>query len=127
MRSGIGPSEVQFVPVAPCGTRLGIRAAWRAAARNHAVLKCPGGYVSRSFKLAIVLAISAIGVAVYFGTATSARSNGIYKIDQRVRQDLAANGQASVVIYLRSQADVSSAYGMSDHARGAYVYRTLKE
>jgi hypothetical protein len=83
--------------------------------------------VSRRFKLAIVLAISAIGLAVYFGTANTARSNGIYKIEQRVRQDLASNGQASVVIYLKSQADLSAAYGMSDHARGWYVYRTLKE
>ena len=79
------------------------------------------------FKLAIVLAISAIGLAVYLGAAATARSNGTYKIEQRVRNDLASNGQASVVIYLKSQADLSAAYGMSDHARGWYVYRTLKE
>ena len=83
--------------------------------------------MSRRFKLAIVLVVAAAGIAVYFGTATSARSNGIYKIEQRVRQDLASNGQASVVIYLKSQADLSAAYGMSDQARGWYVYRTLKE
>ncbi|HEY6835007.1 MAG TPA: hypothetical protein VI142_00915, partial [Gaiellaceae bacterium] len=83
--------------------------------------------MSKRFKLAIVLAISAIGLAVYFGTANTARSNGIYKIEPRVRQDLASNGQASIVIYLKSQADLSAAYGMSDHARGWYVYRTLKE
>jgi serine protease AprX len=83
--------------------------------------------VRTRFKLAIVLAISAIGLAVYFGTATTARSNGVYKIEQKVRQDLASSGQASVVIYLKSQADLSAAYGMSDHARGWYVYRTLKE
>jgi len=83
--------------------------------------------MSRRFKLAIFLAIAAIGIAVYFGTVTSARSNGIYKIAQRVRHDLASNGQASIVIYLKSQADLSAAYGMSDHARGWYVYRTLKE
>src|SRR5207248_5024444 len=77
---------------------------------------------------AIVLAISAIGLAVYLGTASTARSNGIYKIEQRVRQDLAANGHASVVVYLTSQADVSAAYGMQDeNARGRFVYRTLKE
>src|SRR5689334_5404328 len=83
--------------------------------------------MGRRFKLAIVLAISAIGLAVYLATATSARSNGVYKIEQKVRQDLASNGQASVVIYLKSQADLSAAYGMSAHARGWYVYRTLKE
>ena len=84
--------------------------------------------MSRRFKLAIVLAISAIGLAVYLGTASTARSNGIYKIEQRVRQDLAANGHASVVVYLTSQADVSAAYGMQDeNARGRFVYRTLKE
>src|SRR5207247_2371492 len=37
-------------------------------------------FVSRRFKLGIVLAVSVIGFAVYFGTATSARSNGLYKI-----------------------------------------------
>jgi serine protease AprX len=83
--------------------------------------------VNRRRELAIVLAISAIGLAVYFGTATTARSNGIYKIERRVRHDLASNGQASVVIYLKSQADLRAAYGMSDPARGWYVYRTLKE
>src|SRR5690242_9462554 len=83
--------------------------------------------MSRYLKLATGLAILAVGIAVYFGTATSARSTGIYKIEQRVRTDLASSGQASVVIYLKSQADVSAAYGMSSNARGWYVYRTLKE
>jgi serine protease AprX len=84
--------------------------------------------VRRPFKLAIILAISAIGAAVYFGQSSPARSNGIYKIEQRVRHDLALNGRASVVIYLRSQADVSTAYGMqNENARGRFVYRTLKE
>ena len=83
--------------------------------------------MSRRFKLAIGLAIAATGLAVYLGAATTARSNGVYKIEQRVRQDLASNGTASIAIYLKSQADVSSAYGMSAHTRGWYVYRTLKE
>ena len=83
--------------------------------------------MSRRLKLAIGLAIAAIGLAVYFGTAATARSTGTYKIEQRVRHDLASHGQASIVIYLKSQADVRSAYGMSDPARGRYVYRTLKE
>ena len=83
--------------------------------------------MSRRLKLAIGVAIAAIGLAVYFATATTARSNGIYKIEQRVQQDLASHGQASVVIYLKSQADVSAAYGMSSDTRGWYVYRTLKE
>ena len=84
--------------------------------------------MSRRFKLAICLATAAIGLAVYFATATSARSNGTNKVEQRVRHDLASKGQASVAIYLKSQADVSAAYSMkNENARGWYVYRTLKE
>jgi serine protease AprX len=74
------------------------------------------------------VAVSAFGLAAYFGGTPTASSNGIYKIEQRVRQDLASNGAASVVIYLKSQADVSSAYAMkNERARGWYVYRTLRE
>jgi len=84
--------------------------------------------VRRRFKLAIILAISAIGAAVYFGQSSPARSNGIYKIEQRVRHDLASNGRASIAVYLKSQADVNAAYGIqNENARGWYVYRTLKE
>src|SRR6266566_734879 len=84
--------------------------------------------MSVRFKLAIVLAIAAVGVAVYFGTATTARSNGIYKIEQRVRKDMASGQPASIVIYVTSQADVSKAYDMKDeNARGWFVYRTLRE
>ena len=82
----------------------------------------------RRFKLAIILAISAIGAVVYFGQSSPARSNGIDKIEQRVRHDLASNGRASIAIYLKSQADVNPAYGIqNENARGWYVYRTLKE
>jgi serine protease AprX len=84
--------------------------------------------VGRRLGLAIVLAVSAIGLVVYFGTASTARSNGIYKIEQRVQRDLAAHGQASIVIFLKSQADVRAAYGMhNEKARGWFVYRTLRE
>ena len=82
----------------------------------------------RRFKLAIILAISAIGAAVYFAQNSPARSNGTYKIEQRVRHDLASNGRASIAVYLKSQADVNAAYGIqNENARGWYVYRTLKE
>ena len=49
------------------------------------------------------------------------------KVQNRVLADTAAGRQASFVIQLRAQADVSKAYSMKDQdARGWYVYRTLK-
>src|SRR4030095_16038091 len=45
----------------------------------------------------------------------------------RVLSDTANGREASVMIHLTQQADVSAAYGMKDQdARGWYVYRTLK-
>ena len=49
------------------------------------------------------------------------------KISGRVLRDTAGGGTASIVVYLRDQADLSRAYAMRDqNARGWYVYRTLK-
>src|SRR5688500_8610233 len=49
------------------------------------------------------------------------------KIESRVLRDTANEKEASFVIHLADQADVSAAHGMKDPARGRYVYRTLKE
>ena len=49
------------------------------------------------------------------------------KVSGRVLRDTAGGGTASIVVYLRDQADLRRAYAMSDqNARGWYVYRTLK-
>jgi serine protease AprX len=49
------------------------------------------------------------------------------KINGRVLRDTAGGRTASIVIYLRDQADLSRAFAMRDqNARGWYVYRTLK-
>jgi len=49
------------------------------------------------------------------------------KVSGRVLRDTAGGGTASIVVYLRDQADLSRAYAMRDqNARGWYVYRTLK-
>src|SRR3954469_10692292 len=49
------------------------------------------------------------------------------KVSSRVLRDTAGGGTASIVVYLRDQADLSRAYAMRDqNARGWYVYRTLK-
>src|SRR5262249_31491773 len=49
------------------------------------------------------------------------------KVQNRVLADTAGSAQASFVIQLTVQADLSKAYGMKDQdARGWYVYRTLK-
>ena len=50
------------------------------------------------------------------------------KIAPQVLADLSGGGNASVVILLADQADVSAAYQMKDQdARGWYVYRALTQ
>jgi hypothetical protein len=49
------------------------------------------------------------------------------KIENRVLSDTAGGREASIVIHLTQQADLSAAYGMRDQdAQGWYVYRTLE-
>ena len=49
------------------------------------------------------------------------------KVENRVLSDTASGRNASFVIQLTQQANLSAAYGMKDQdARGWYVYRTLK-
>ncbi len=85
--------------------------------------------MSRGVVLATALAISAIGVAVLLGVNDAASSEVKYeKIDQKVLQETANGQEASFVINLSDQADVSSAHAMKNQAaRGNYVFKTLKE
>ena len=85
--------------------------------------------MSRGIVLATALAISAIGVAVLLGVNDAASSEVKYdKIDQKVLQETANGREASFVIHLSDQADVSSAHAMKNQAaRGNYVFKTLKE
>src|SRR5439155_16081323 len=81
--------------------------------------------VTRGVKLAATLAISVVGFAVLLGN-TAAGSNGSSKIEPRVLSDTANGKQATFVIYLKEQANLSAAYRMKDqNARGWYVYRAL--
>ncbi len=81
--------------------------------------------MSRGIKLAAALAVSVGGVAIlYGGTAVSSNQS---KIEGRVLRDTANGNEASFVINLKDQADLSAAYRMKDQdARGWYVYKTLK-
>ncbi len=85
--------------------------------------------LTRGIILASALAISAIGVAVLLGVTDAASSGVKYeKIDQKVLQQTSGGREASFVIHLSDQADVSSAHGMKNQtARGRYVVNTLKE
>jgi len=74
--------------------------------------------------------------ALKFGTSSEAFSSSPVrdadivsnKVAPEVLADTAGGDQASVVIYLADQADVSAAYDMKDQdARGWYVYNTLSE
>ncbi len=80
--------------------------------------------MTRGVKLAATFAICVAGFGVLLGTA-AVGSNG-NKIEQRVLSDTANGKQATFVIYLKEQADLSAAYRMKDqNARGWYVYRAL--
>ena len=82
--------------------------------------------MSRGVRLAAALAVSVVGVAVLYG-GTAASSNQS-KIEGRVLRDTAGGKEASFVINLKEQADLSAAYGMKNQdARGWYVYRTLRK
>ena len=77
-------------------------------------------------RIAAALVVSVVGIALLVG-GTAAGSSGA-KIDTRVLRDTAGRSQASFVIQLEDQADVSAAYAIRDHdARGRYVHRILSE
>jgi Subtilase family len=74
-------------------------------------------------------------VFVAAGLGTGARAvapadhlEEVATIDLAVIQAMAQRGEASYIVYLREQADLSSAHRMTDRsARGRLVYRTLKD
>ena len=65
-----------------------------------------------------------IGIVVALAFAPAALAG---KVEQRGLADTTAGKQASFLVELRAQADLSKAYAIKDQdARGWYVYRTLK-
>src|ERR1043165_5943053 len=71
----------------------------------------------------VASSLLAVGVAPNETRATDA----YVKISDSVLRETASGRTAPIVVYLRSQANLSRAYAMSDqNARGWYVYRTLK-
>jgi hypothetical protein len=75
-------------------------------------------------RIAAALAVSVVGVALLVG-GTAAGSSSV-KIDARVLRDTPNGKQASFVIRLEDQADLSAANAIRDQdTRGWYVYRTL--
>ena len=76
-------------------------------------------------RIAAALAASVVGIALMVG-GTAAGSSAT-KIDARVLRDTAGGKDASFVVHLSDQADLSAAYAIRDQdARGWYVYRTLR-
>ena len=78
--------------------------------------------------LALGLAVLVASASAALATGTKAANSGNPKIESRVLADTAGGAAASIVINLKSEADLSTAYAMRDQdARGWYVYRTLKQ
>ena len=84
-------------------------------------------------KVAIVLALAGLiaGVTPVLASSSGQASKPITgytgKIENRVLSDTAGGREASIVINLAQQADLSAASGMRDQdAQGWYVYRALK-
>ena len=88
-----------------------------------------GGDKRRKPRIALgsVLALAALiaGASPVLATRGSVERITAAPIEGKVLDQLAANGKASVAILLEDQADLSAAYGMSEDARGRYVYKTL--
>ena len=76
--------------------------------------------------LAATLAVAVAGFGVLSGET---RANGNSpKISGQVLRATASGQEASFVVFLRDQADLSAAYRIKDQdARGRYVYRKLRE
>ncbi len=79
----------------------------------------------RTIGLAAALAAAVAAFGLFSGET---RATGYSpKISGRVLSETANGQQASFVVFLRDQADLSAAYRMKDqNARGWYVYRTLR-
>ena len=87
------------------------------------------GRKPRRVALGVALALAALiaGAAPVLATRGSVQRFEPATVDSKVLDQLAANGKASFVIYLKDQANLSTAYGMKNQdARGWYVYKTLK-
>ncbi len=87
----------------------------------------------RRTKLIVGLAVLALAAATApvvlggNGAAQASRAGYTGKVQNLVLSDTASGQQASFVIQLKAQADLSRAYGMKNQdARGRYVYKTLK-
>ena len=86
------------------------------------------GFVLSSIGILLVL----VGLGMSSGTAVLAQNAGSLapgaKIAPEVMADTADGKDASIVILLADQADVSAAYTMKDQdARGWFVYNTLTQ
>ena len=84
--------------------------------------------ITRRIVLASALVICAIGLPVVLGvTGANSSEVRIDKIDQKVLLETSGGREASFVIHLSDQADVSSAHGLKNQTvRGRYVADTLK-
>ncbi len=81
--------------------------------------------MTKGFIVAAGIAISCVSVAAGLG-GTAAGSNES-RIEARVLLDTAGGREASFLIRLRDQADLTRAYRMRNQdARGWYVYRALR-
>ena len=79
--------------------------------------------------IGFAMIVVAVGISFQFSFAANATKAGSYaarKIAPQVMSDLSRNRNASVVIFLTDQADVSAAMSITDrYARGWFVYNTL--
>ena len=73
--------------------------------------------MSRGVKVAAALAVSVVGVVVFYGGTASSSNQS--KIESRVLRDTAGGREASFVINLKEQADLSAAYGMKNQVLAA--------
>ena len=82
--------------------------------------------MTKGLSVAAAVAVSCVGVAVGLGGTAAGSTEG--GIDPRVLLDTAGGRQASFVIRLKDQADLTGANRIKNQdARGWYVYRALRQ
>ncbi len=75
----------------------------------------------------LLTALTLLGTVPGVPAAPNSPENPTEKIETRLQDQLATDGQADFIVRFSEQADLSPAYSMGWEKRGEFVYTTLKE
>ncbi|MCA9972095.1 MAG: S8 family serine peptidase [Anaerolineales bacterium] len=86
----------------------------------------------KRFKVVVLLFVAFIGMFLFVRTSQANDLDGSKSLTEKVeaglRDQVAAAGVDTYIVYLKAQADLSPAYAISDwNARGEFVYNALRD